>query len=406
MLSTSVTHETDTYYKELHMKKYSRRDFIRNGALAGGATIITSKTAPVRAAKQQPVTDLIKVGVVALGDNSHMNYSIWAPMINPVEPEKWGPGRTTRMLITHCWDSRPELAEQFAKKYKCEAVKNYDDMVGKVDGMIYAGFNECKWWPQLTRPYLKAGIPCFINRPFAYSMKDAHDMVDTARDNNAPILCTDEREYIQQAIVARHKVEALLKQGRRILGAHSTNASGEWSQHGVHGLYFLLAVLGMDVESAGYQADGWWKEETPTATKQTYGQLTLQYNNLSIEGAGVSKNPFMASQFQTWPRADITLRLYHDLGWWDIQHEHTPGDGGFNRHFYLFFPTIIAIQRMIETREMQWSYEYILKKTKIFLTAFKSHLEHNGSMIKVGDLPFDWEAPSPYADWIDEGIFG
>jgi hypothetical protein len=93
------------------------------------------------------------------------------------------------------------------------------------------------------------------------------------------------------------------------------------------------------------------------------------------------------------------------MGWWDIAHEHTQGDNGFNRHFYLFFPTVLAMQRMFETREMQWSYDYILKKTQIFLAAFKSHLDHNGAMYPVDDLPDDWEAPSPYADWIDESIF-
>ena len=388
-------------------EKFSRRRFLSGTAAAGAAASVLSASLPtkVRAMKGQAATDLIRVGVAALGDNSHMNYSIWAPMINPVEPDKWPVGRTTRMLITHCWDRDFALADAFAKKYNCEAVKNYDDMVGKVDGMIFAGFNEVKWWPQLSKPYLETGIPCFLNRPFAYSMKAAYEIVETARKHNTPILCTDEREYIQQAIVARAKVEELLKEGRTVLGAHSTNASGEWSQHGVHGLYFLLAVLGMDVETAGYQADGWWKEVTPTATRQTYGQLTLQYRGVAIDGAGASKEPFIVSQLQTWPRADIVFRLYHDRGWWDIQHEHTQGDGGFNRHFYLFFPTILAVQRMIETRQMQWSYDYILQKTKIFLTAFKSHLEHNGSMIRVDDLPLEWEGPSPYADWIDESIF-
>ncbi len=386
-------------------KEPSRRRSIGKDVFTGAA--VEEETGPTHAGRKTkiPSTELIRVGAVALGDNSHMNYSIWAPMINPTETDKWGPGRTTRMLITHCWDSRPEIAEAFAEKYRCEAVKHYYDMVGKVDGMIYAGFNEVKWWPQLTRPYLEAGIPCFINRPFAYSMKDAHSIVDTAKRHNTPILCTDEREYIQQAIVARYKVEELLRQKRTILGAHSSNSSGEWSQHGVHGLYFLLAVLGLDVETAGYQADGWWKEETPTATKQTFGQLSLHYRGIKIKGAGEQKSPFMVSQFQTSPKADITLRLYHDSGWWDVAHENTQGDGGFNRHFYLFFPTVLAMQRMFETREMQWSYDYILKKTKIFLTAFKSHLEHDGAMIPVDDLPYDWEAPSPYADWVDESVF-
>ncbi|MFC1694229.1 twin-arginine translocation signal domain-containing protein, partial [Candidatus Latescibacterota bacterium] len=113
-------------------KKSSRRNFIGKAAAAGGTVIAGARRAQAETVKNIPETDLIRVGVIALGDNSHMNYSIWAPMINQTEPDRWPVGRTTRMLITHAWDSRPELAEAFAKKYNCEAVKNYYDMVGKV----------------------------------------------------------------------------------------------------------------------------------------------------------------------------------------------------------------------------------------------------------------------------------
>jgi hypothetical protein len=45
------------------------------------------------------------------------------------------------------------------------------------------------------------------------------------------------------------------------------------------------------------------------------------------------------------------------------------------------------------------------KKISIFLTVFKSHLEHDGALIRVADLPESWEAPCPFPDWIDESIF-
>jgi len=386
----------------------SRRRFLKNTVLTGGAFTaggITSKKA--RAARRKtPTVELLKVGVIALGENSHMNYSIWAPTINPTEPDVW-PVRSTRMLITHCWDKDPEIAAAFARKYKCEAVKHYYDMVDKVDGMIFAGFNECKWWPRLTKPYLEAGIPCFINRPFAYSMKDAKFMVETARKHNTPILCTDEREYIKEAHVARWKIGELIKSGKEIIGVNSDNSAGyEYPQHGVHGLYFMLAVLGLDVERVSLQADGWWREVTPTSPKaMTWGILNLQYNGIKIDGAGEQKTPFVAAQQQlSGYAANVGMRVYYKGGWWDIVNHWTRGER-LNRLYYLFFPTVFAIQRMFETRKMQWSYDYILQKTRIFLTGFKSHLEHGGAMIRVSDLPDDWEAPSPYPDWIDESIF-
>ncbi len=381
----------------------TRRSFLGRAALAGGAALGTGAV-KARPATKRPSTDLLRVGMMCLGPNSH--YYIWGPTINPVDRKAWSVGRTTGMQITHCWDTRPENAAAFAAQYGCEAVKTYDGMVGKVDAMIFAGFNEVKWWPQLARPYLEAGIPCFLNRPFAYSMKDAKEIVETARKHNTPILCTDEREYLQQTTVARLKVEELLRGKQRILGAHSDNAAGEYPQHGIHGLYFLLAVFGLDVERVSFQADGWWREKTPTSPgKMNWAQLSLQYRGLRADGAGEQAEPFLVSQYQFGARADINLRIYHSGGWWDIAHPATGGER-FNRVYYLFFPTVLAMQRMFETREMPWSYDYILRKTQIFLAGFKSHLEHDGAMVRVNDLPDDWEAPCPYPDYVDERIFG
>ncbi|MCK5845432.1 MAG: twin-arginine translocation signal domain-containing protein, partial [Victivallales bacterium] len=177
----------------------SRRSFIGKAAAAtAGSTLAASPFVNAQPKRKTSSVELIQVGAACLSDNSHMNYRIWAPMINQTDPERWPVGRTTRMRITHCWDRDYTVAQKFAKQYKCEAVKNYYDMVDKVDGMIFAGFNEVKWWKQLSKPYLEAGIPCYLNRPFAYSMKDAKDIVERSKKYDTPILCTDEREFIQQ----------------------------------------------------------------------------------------------------------------------------------------------------------------------------------------------------------------
>ena len=311
------------------------------------------------------------------------------------------------MKITHCWDRDPEVAAAYAKEYGCEAVKNYDDMVGKVDGMIFGGFYEVKWWPQLTRPYLEAGIPCHINRPFAYSMKAARQMIETAKKYNTPIQCTDEREFIKESVTARGKIEQLLKEGKNILGVNSDNSAGyEYPAHGVHGLYYLLAILGLDVNQVSLQADSWWNNVTPTSHKtMEYGLLTLQYNGIDIPGVGKQDKKFMVAQQQlTGYASNANMRIYYDGGWWDIDNHWTYNDRAM-RMFTLFFPTVLQMQRLFETRKMIWDYDYILKKTNIFLAGFKSHLEHNGGFVRLEDVPENWEAPCPQPDWIDESIF-
>ena len=385
------------------MEETSRRRFLGTTASIAGATGL-SYPGTAAAKPMQPSVDLLRVGIVALGKDSH--YYIWGPTINPTDEDVWPVGRTTGMRITHCWDRDPQNAESFAHKYKCEAVSNYYDMVDKVDAMIFAGFREVYWWPQLTKPYLEAGIPCFINRPFAYSMKDAKYMVELARQNNTPILCTDEREYIKEAIAARCKVRELLKEGKTIICADSDNAAVEYPQHGVHGLYFLLAIFGLDVERVSYQADGWWKENTPTSKKQTWGQLALQYRTVTIDDAPVQTRPIVVAQQQMGThKSNAGIQIFYSgEGRWEASNIHV-GEERMNRLYHLFFPTVLAMQRMFRTHQMQWSYDYILKKTQIYLSGFKSHLEHDGAMVRVDDLPDDWTAPNPYPDWIDEKIF-
>jgi hypothetical protein len=402
-------------------KNTSRRSFFGKTAAIAGTAIavsgaVSAQTAGVSPAakKHTSPVELMNVGAMCLKGNSHLD-GIWTPSINPGMPESWPVGRSTGMKIAYCWDRDYTVATAFAKKYGCEPVKNYYDMVGKVEGMIFGGFNEVKWWPQLSKPYLEAGIPCFLNRPFAYSMKAAKEIVERAKKYNTPILCTDEREYIKEAMVARQKVEQLIKEGKTIVGGSGTNgAAGEYPQHGIHGLYFMLAIFGLDVKSISFLSDGWWREKTKVVSKpMTWGILNLLYNGIDVPGIGKQTAPFIACQHQKPSNSDASVNIHYNGGKnggvtaggnIEIEHHWDSGER-FNRLFYLFYPTVIAMQRMFETREMQWSYDYILKKTQIFLAGFKSHLEHNGTMVNVAEVPDEWEAPCPYPDWIDESIF-
>jgi predicted dehydrogenase len=384
----------------------TRRAFLGQGGLMAALLASTSPDARAAASGARPTTDLIRVGVIALGQMSHMS-GIWGPPINPVKPDVW-PMRSTRMLITHCWDSKPDVAAEFAEVFGCTAVDTYDAMVGKVDAMIFGGFYEVAWWPELTRPYLEAGIPCFINRPFAYSMNDAYEIVEMSQKYNTPILCTDERECIREAIVGRRMVESLVRDEKTIIGATSHNATAwEYPQHGTHGLYYLMAMFGLDVERVSYQANGWWKKKTPsTDSPMTWGQVTLQYGGIDIPGIGMQEEPFMVNQLQLSGNhgSFATSRIYYDGGWFDND-GHTPRGDRTAHLYYYQFPVVFEMQRMFETGVMRWSHDYILAKTKVFIAGFWSHLEHDGALVRVGDLPDDWEAPSPYPDWIDESIF-
>ena len=228
--------------------------------------------------------------------------------------------------------------------------------------------------------------------------KKAHD---------TPILCTDEREFIKESVTARGKVEDLVKEGISILGANSDNSAGhEYPQHGIHGLYYMVAILGLDVGQVSFLADSWWRERTKScARRMEYGLLTLQYNGIDVPGVGRQETPFTATQQQlSGYGSNASMRIYHQGGWWDIDNHWTRNDNDM-RLYSLFFPTVLQMQKLFETRKMPWSHDYILQKTRIFLAGFKFHLEHNGGFVRVGEVADDWEAPCLYPDWLDESMF-
>ncbi|MBN1290193.1 MAG: twin-arginine translocation signal domain-containing protein, partial [Candidatus Latescibacteria bacterium] len=146
----------------------SRRSFLTKSGLAGAAALATS-TSPAQAA---PAKTGQKVKVGAFGACTYSFWGIWADLLSP--RGRLGTS-TLNMEISHLWDKDYDAAQKFAEKWGCEAVKNYDDMIGKVDGVACGGLYEVPWQHKMFRPYLEAGMPCYLSRPWSYRKKDMNE---------------------------------------------------------------------------------------------------------------------------------------------------------------------------------------------------------------------------------------
>ena len=69
------------------------------------------------------------------------------------------------------------------------------------------------------------------------------------------------------------------------------------------------------------------------------------------------------------------------------------------------YPGIFNFARMVETGKMAQTHEFIMDKTRTFLTGFYSHCEKSGNMVKCADLPRDWRAPERVPDRIPDEVF-
>ncbi|MFC1574156.1 Gfo/Idh/MocA family oxidoreductase, partial [Candidatus Latescibacterota bacterium] len=230
----------------------NRRVFLTRTS-AAGATLATLGTAKSHAAsKKGNKSDFFRVGCLNVVGYSHL-IGIWGPLINPRKGEKDTP--FTGMRITHCWDIEPDKSQQFADLYGCETVKNFDDMLGKVDGIISGGYYNHPWNHIIHEPYLEAGLPNLINRPFANSLAKAKKIIDTAKKHNAPILVPSSHEHTES--ISRAKAWAA---GKNIICYNATNSFDDYPTHGVHGVYMVckaIAEAGFPVVSVAYRAKKW-----------------------------------------------------------------------------------------------------------------------------------------------------
>lgn len=151
--------------------KSRRRDFLSSSALLlGGFTSgIFSNASGSFAQENIPGAEswnpepgvrkkddkLLNIGGI-FGLWSHTS-STWWRYLNPPQ----GHARATGLRITHLWCVDKEAGRRLAKRYDATLVDSYDDMVGKVDGMFIDDFFATPFMPDLSMPYLEAGIPCF-----------------------------------------------------------------------------------------------------------------------------------------------------------------------------------------------------------------------------------------------------
>jgi predicted dehydrogenase len=143
----------------------------------------------------------------------------------------------TGMRITHCWDIEREKGAAFAKTYRCEQVKSFEDMVGKVDGIISGGYYNHPWNHVLHQPYLEAGLPNLINRPLSNSLAKTRQIIESARKHGARILVPSSYEHNEA--VSRAKAWAAT---RKINCYTATNVQDDYPTQAARGAIAPLAT--------------------------------------------------------------------------------------------------------------------------------------------------------------------
>jgi hypothetical protein len=120
--------------------------------------------------------------------------------------------------------------------------------VGKVDGVLIES-QEGGVHYERARPFLEAGLPCFIDKPFTCSVADARKIVELAAKKKAPVFSSSSLRYAPELVKyvadpAHGKVQGALAYGPAPLYDRDPKLNPGLYHYGIHVAEMLYTLMG------------------------------------------------------------------------------------------------------------------------------------------------------------------
>lgn len=117
-----------------------------------------------------------KIGIVG-SDNSH---AITLTQCINIPNQVTGEYNFPEWRVTHLFGLEKERTEEVARQVKIpNIVSSPEDMIGEVDAVIVV-FRHGDLHYEYSMPFIKAGIPIWVDKPFTIKVNEAQELIDTA----------------------------------------------------------------------------------------------------------------------------------------------------------------------------------------------------------------------------------
>lgn len=195
----------------------------------------------------------LNLGVLGMSDGNGHPYS-WAAICNGYNPvamascgfpaipaylavRKFPEDQLPGVNVTHIWTQSGDLSRHIASASRIKQVcENPEDMIGEVNGILLAR-DDAENHHRLASPFLRAGLPVYIDKPFALSRKKADLLWNESTDPAQIFTCS--ALYFSSEIQPEKE---LLKIGP-IRSIHAVTPKS-WSTYGAHIVDPVLRILG------------------------------------------------------------------------------------------------------------------------------------------------------------------
>ena len=189
---------------------------------------------------------MLKLGILDF-DTSHAVEFTKRLSHQDTPKDQWVDGATIVLGCPGTSKVSPERIAGFTATMKKLGVKLVDDpaeMIGKVDGMLIEAVDGSVHWER-AKPFLEAGIPCFVDKPFACSVADAKKLIELADKKKLPLFSSSSLRYAPE-VVEYTKAD---KPGK-LLGASVHGPASEHDRnpglfhYGIHAVEMLYTLMG------------------------------------------------------------------------------------------------------------------------------------------------------------------
>ena len=127
-----------------------------------------------------------------------------------------------------------------------------EDMLGKIDCAMITS-RHGKFHKELAMPFIKAGLPCFIDKPFTISIEDMNEVVAEAAKSGSPLSGGSGCKYIPELFEMRDVIKAgelgKLRSGVITFPAEMDSEYGGFYFYASHLIEMTITAFGKDIKS-------------------------------------------------------------------------------------------------------------------------------------------------------------
>ncbi|MBQ3505991.1 MAG: Gfo/Idh/MocA family oxidoreductase [Clostridia bacterium] len=130
-----------------------------------------------------------------------------------------------------------EANQTLNEKYGVEIINSAEEMIGKVDAAMIT-CRDGKYHAGYAEPFIRAGIPLFVDKPFTTDAQEAFNLVQLARRENVPMVGGSAVKSCYDILMLKNAVEKDKKSVKGGMMIAPLNMKNEYS-----GFYFYSSHL-------------------------------------------------------------------------------------------------------------------------------------------------------------------